>query len=232
MGVSRLRLNSVSSTGGPNSPDEANSDDECAGGVRNENEQKNTTKLKHFFKNLIGIGGNHRKAAAAAVAVASSNPNLNGKRNGNPKMDGDVSESPMDILDPEISPRDRAHRFWALDSAQQETAFEEYRKNTSSFVTSPQEFRDLFRVSVESGDFNGIGDFYNWLFSNSANMTSLFLSEKSVVSDKPRPVERKYLDACVYVSMNWRFLKEIYNCLVKMVIYYNFQLIFTKLTIM
>lgn len=214
MGLSRLRLNSVSSTGGPNSPEEANSEDDCAGGVRNENEEKNTTKLKHFFKNLIGIGGSHRKAEA----VVSSNPNLHGKRNVNQKTNGDVSESPMDILDPEISPRDRAHRFWTLEPAQQEAAFEEYRKNSSSFVKSPQEFRDLFRVSVESGDFNGIGDFYNWLFSNSANMTGLFLSEKSVASDKPRPVERKYLDACVYVSMNWRFLKEIYNCLVKMVI--------------
>lgn len=204
---SRSRFNSTSSTGGPNSPEETNSNSDD-----DDESEKSEPKLKAFFKNLIGLSG-FRKAT-------SSNPNLSKQRDTSKTNHTIKSEYIASDESNRISPRGLSSRFWSLDRSKIELAFEEYRKS-AGFVSGPNDFREIFRKAIDSANFDNIGDFYNWTFSNSANMIELFISDKAMLNEKSTGDKKKHFDPCYYVSMNWRFLKEIYNCLVKMVLEEN-----------
>lgn len=214
----------MSSTNGLNSPEEVRSDGEDHDDNDNDHEndtepsEKSAPKIKLFFKNLMG---SFKKGKGT-----SSNPNLSkqdgGRIHGANKSecisshDSYVLEAPV-----ESSPRGGgvAGDFWSLDPVKNEAACDEYRRS-AHFVSSPRAFRDLFEKSIDSGDFKEIGEFFNWMFSNSSNMIELFISEKTnlLLSNENRHHHHRHGDACHHVSMNWRFLKELYNCLVKMVI--------------
>ena len=82
---------------------------------------------------------------------------------------------------------------------------------------------------LDTNDFKKILDFFVWWFSSSENLVELLVSER-----KPPRLNRydsacdkistyssgsinKHLDPCYHVSINWKFMREIYLCLEKMV---------------
>lgn len=197
--VSRSRVDSASSGGGRK---EANSPSLTRGSTPDSNNSdqenarlnKSPTKLKSFFKQLFKSGREDE-----------SNPTNNIRLK---TFSTSVEESNEEI-------GNSLNRFLTLEN---EAVFEEYRKS-SSFASNKYEFRELFGRAVESANFDSIGDFYYWYFSRSENIVELLISKREAEYNFTTD-NKKLSDASYHVSMNWRFLREIYNCFAKLVIYY------------
>lgn len=160
-----------------------------------ENSQSNSAKIKIFFQNIMKLTNKR----------THSNPNL--------KHVDHFKMKPLQSRNVSTSEaNDNINRFLTIDSIQSETIADEYRKS-DSFVASKRDFRNLYRRSVENANFNSIGDFYYWIFSQPTNLMELLISEKSYKETS----EKRPIDSCYYVSMNWNFMRELYNCLVKLV---------------
>jgi len=66
-------------------------------------------------------------------------------------------------------------------------------------------------------------DFFCWTFSSSSNLIDLLTTVKQP-NGRPKEAEMdKKVDASFYVTTNWRFMKEVYICLQKMVDFFNLR---------
>lgn len=194
--VSRSRVDSASS-----GRKEANSPSLTRGSTPDSNNSdqenarlnKSPTKLKSFFKQLFKSGKEDDSTPTNNIRLKTFSTS--------------VEESNDEI-------GNSLNRFLTLEN---EAVFEEYRKS-SSFASNKYEFRELFGRAVESANFDSIGDFYYWYFSRSENIVELLISKRE--AEYNFTDNKKLSDASYHVSMNWRFLREIYNCFAKLVVYY------------
>jgi hypothetical protein len=197
----RSRVNSVTSID-RNEKSSANSESNSDSDSNKDHNKQ--FKLKNFFINLV-----HFKSKNS-----NSNPNLA------KQQDAYHFRMAKNEHTQSLQNNHFLHRFLAINN---KDILEEYREN--SVVKSQNEFRNLYKQTIESGNYEAITDFYVWTFSKSSHLIELLVAEKHhQLSTKKTNNEdtvgvRKY-DASFYVTANWRFMKEIYNCLVKMVNFY------------
>ena len=80
--------------------------------------------------------------------------------------------------------------------------------------------REMCIKARETCNFCDVLDFYCWTFSKAANLIELLVTERHSPSSSKDSKPRN--DPSFYVSTNWKFMKEIYYFLVKMVIFFQF----------
>ena len=76
--------------------------------------------------------------------------------------------------------------------------------------------KPIEELAVEIQNFDQLTDFYCWIFSKTSNLIDLLITDKTNSSSKSNQ-ETKKNDPTFYVSTNWKFMKEIFNVLTKMV---------------
>ena len=76
--------------------------------------------------------------------------------------------------------------------------------------------RFAWKKAVDSQKYDQLADYYCWIFSKSSNLIDLLVTDKA--SSKINSNETKKHDASFYVTTNWKFMKEIYHYLLKMVL--------------
>lgn len=201
--VSRLDENSNSSN------DTSNSDDSSSDNSSNEDHHENGGKVRKFFKNLI-----HFTKRSKSIG------NLNTKKEEKPsvqkentRVNHNLRQNPIQIEENDIGEVSLPHPFLTVKN-KDSNLFEEYRKNA---VKTQEDFRALFKDALQWGKFEKVLDFYCWIFSKSANLIELLVNEKYSKKSNDLNGKSKKNDASFYVSTNWRFMKEIYSCLTKLV---------------
>ena len=74
--------------------------------------------------------------------------------------------------------------------------------------------RSVYKKAIENQNFDQLTDFYCWIFSKTANLIDLLVTDKTTSKTNQ---ETKKNDPTFYVSTNWKFMKDLYNILTKMV---------------
>lgn len=169
----------------------------------NENPKKG--KLKSFFKNFLKLKLNN----------CESNPNLMRKYQVDNDDDGTaIKKGTNEPIKPATV--DRLHRFLTINRTDNKE-YDEYR--TTCVIRSTEEFRRLAKEAIEKGNYDKIIDFYCWNFSSASNLIDLFVTDKRPGVDNGHDQEKstKKYDPCYHVSTNWKFMKEVYNFMSKLV---------------
>ena len=75
-------------------------------------------------------------------------------------------------------------------------------------------YRSVYKKAIENQNFDQLTDFYCWIFSKTANLIDLLVTDKTTSKTNQ---ETKKNDPTFYVSTNWKFMKDLYIVLTKMV---------------
>jgi hypothetical protein len=70
------------------------------------------------------------------------------------------------------------------------------------------------------GNYDNLTDFYCWTFSQSSNLIDLLTTEKQTANLQSKDQDgnvKSNVDASYNVTTDWRYMKEVYICLQKMV---------------
>ena len=190
--------------------DDDNSEDDESSNDKNKTKSKG---VKSFFKNLINFS------------------KLTDKRKNdanNKKKENKINIVKTIVI---VEKTDLKHRFLTVKNKNPDL-FKDYRENQT--IKSLEEFRlkrvDIFLTEiililfylnrlackqvVETQSYEQLNDFYCWIFSKSSNLIELLVTDKANSKTSNEP---KRHDASFYVTTNWKFMKEIYYNLIKMV---------------
>lgn len=168
-------------------------------------------RVKNFLKNLLNLSKKNSK----------SNPNLAKPPSQKEKQNENIElTNRKDSISSDIVQELPIHPFLSIKN--KEPNF--YNDFQIAFQIDIERFKLMHSQSIQSGDFKKITDFFCWIFSKSSNLIDLLVTEK--YSKRKESLTRigsasKKYDASFYVSANWKFMKEIYTSLQKMVKYFQ-----------
>ena len=223
--TSSISMSSRSDSAKGNSNKASSSDDEedeSGSEESSDDETKSKTSggVRNFFKNLFSKKNSKSSANLSkkdeSIQLKKNMPKTNEATNNidSPKKDLTDAESNSPVI---IESLNMLHPFLTVKNKDL-SLFQEYR---DTFVKTQEEFRCLYKTARETGNYAKITDFYCWIFSKSSNLIDFLVTEKPYANktNEMKPNSNKKHDASFYVTTNWRLMKEIFNCLQKMVIY-------------
>lgn len=105
---------------------------------------------------------------------------------------------------------EKLHQFFSL--ANKDPNF--FKELKTKLKLDCDDFKNLINKATEESNFKDVVDFYCWNFSKSSNLTSLLVIEKPIKS-KQSPYMAT--SSIFNFTINWKYMKEIYTFLQKMV---------------
>ena len=185
----------------------------------------NGSRVKNFFKNLFAKRDLTQKTAKKEECIQMQDKTSSGKQHQHRLSLQEKLVQQTDSAGSIESPtakslnehKNNLHPFLTIDN-KDPSKFHEYK---SKLIKTSEEFRSLYNEAILKGNFSSLVDFFCWTFSQSSNLIDLLGTEKQINSNKQNEPESssnsKKVDASYYVTPNWRFMKEVYICLAKMV---------------
>lgn len=107
---------------------------------------------------------------------------------------------------------EKLHQFFSLRN-KDPNFFKEFK---TKFKLGSNEFKNLTNRATEENNFKNVVDFFCWNFSKSSNLISLLVIEKPIKSKQSPSMASSSI---FNFSINWKYMKEIYNFLLKLVKY-------------
>lgn len=150
--------------------------------------------------------------------------NMSKRSNSNPNLVKQAAprtnlEENLKLEEENYSCEKQLHPFFSIKN-KEPNFFKEFK---AKFQLDFDQFKDLTSKALESNNFKDATDFYCWNFSKSSNLINLLIIEKPIKAKQSYNktssfAENKKLGTIFDFSVDWKYMKEIYLFLQKMVI--------------
>jgi hypothetical protein len=160
------------------------------------------------------------KRSKSSISLNKMNTNYELKSIARPSLTNAYQENEESSTD-----QSKLHPFISVKN-KEANFFDEY-KSSEKFIKSPNEFKEAFLKAFDTKDCKDIQDFFCWAFSSSSNLIELLVLDRQSKSGKNSSLnedKQTNYDPCYFKSINWKFMKDIYVNLNRLVNYYFFQI--------